>query len=126
MMAAGANIATTLATFSSFAYLFIYYKTKRKEIGNKLVILLWIPIIFLILLTLIFGNSYASVIVSTRIFGVPYNVFRNFSWLSIFGLIVALMVVIKFIKDKSSLKYKIRVGFLKSHSYFIIHLFPLQ
>lgn len=36
MMAAGANVATTLATFSSFAYLFIYYKTKRKEIGNEI------------------------------------------------------------------------------------------
>ena len=32
MMAAGANVATTIATFSSFAYMFIYYKTKRKEI----------------------------------------------------------------------------------------------
>ena len=36
MMAAGANVATTLATFSSFAYLFIYYRTKRKEIGNEI------------------------------------------------------------------------------------------
>ena len=36
MMAAGANIATTLATFSSFAYLFIYYKMKRKEIGREI------------------------------------------------------------------------------------------
>ena len=35
-MAAGANVATTLATFSSFAYLFIYYRTKRKEIGNEI------------------------------------------------------------------------------------------
>ena len=36
MMAAGANVATTIATFSSFAYMFIYYKTKRKEIGNEI------------------------------------------------------------------------------------------
>ena len=36
MMAAGANIATTLATFSSFAYLFMYYRLKRKEIGNEI------------------------------------------------------------------------------------------
>lgn len=36
MMAAGANVATTLATFSSFAYLFIYYRIRRKEIGNEI------------------------------------------------------------------------------------------
>lgn len=36
MMAAGANVATTLATFSSFAYLFMYYKIKRKEIGKEI------------------------------------------------------------------------------------------
>ena len=36
MMAAGANIATTVATFSSFIYLFIYYRIKRKEIGNEI------------------------------------------------------------------------------------------
>lgn len=36
MMAASANVATTLATFSSFAYLFIYYRVKRKEIGNEI------------------------------------------------------------------------------------------
>lgn len=36
MMAAGANIATTLATFSSFIYLFIYYRLRRKEIGNEI------------------------------------------------------------------------------------------
>lgn len=36
MMAAGANLATTIATFSSFAYMFIYYRTKRKEIGNEI------------------------------------------------------------------------------------------
>ena len=29
-------MATTIATFSSFAYMFIYYKTKRKEIGNEI------------------------------------------------------------------------------------------
>ena len=36
MMAAGANVATTLATFSSFIYLFMYYRLKRKEIGNEI------------------------------------------------------------------------------------------
>ena len=36
MMAAGANVATTLATFSSFVYLFMYYKIKRKEIGKEI------------------------------------------------------------------------------------------
>ena len=36
MMAAGANVATTLATFSSFAYLFIYYRLRRKEIGREI------------------------------------------------------------------------------------------
>ena len=36
MMAAGANLATTIATFTSFAYMFIYYRTKRKEIGNEI------------------------------------------------------------------------------------------
>ncbi len=36
MMAAGANVATTLATFSSFAYLFMYYRLRRKEIGNEI------------------------------------------------------------------------------------------
>ena len=36
MMAAGANLATTIATFSSFAYMFIYYRVKRKEIGNEI------------------------------------------------------------------------------------------
>ena len=66
-----------------------------------------ISYIFLILLTLILGNSYAFVAVTPRIFGVPYHMFRHFCWLIIFGLIVALMLVIKFIKDKSSLRYKI-------------------
>ena len=36
LMAAGANIATTIATFSSFAYLFAYYRLKRKEIGREI------------------------------------------------------------------------------------------
>lgn len=36
MMAAGANVATTLATFSSFVYLFIYYRMRRKEIGTEI------------------------------------------------------------------------------------------
>ena len=36
MMAAGANVATTIATFSSFAYLFIYYRVRRREIGNEI------------------------------------------------------------------------------------------
>ena len=36
MMAAGANVATTIATFSSFAYLFMYYRVRRKEIGNEI------------------------------------------------------------------------------------------
>ena len=36
MMAAGANVATTIATFSSFVYLFMYYKIKRKEIGREI------------------------------------------------------------------------------------------
>ena len=36
MMAAGANVATTIATFSSFVYLFMYYRLKRKEIGREI------------------------------------------------------------------------------------------
>lgn len=32
IMAAGANLATTLATFLGFAYLYLYYKSKRKEV----------------------------------------------------------------------------------------------
>lgn len=36
MMAAGANVATTVATFSSFVYLFIYYRMRRKEIGTEI------------------------------------------------------------------------------------------
>ena len=36
LMAAGANLATTLATFLSFSYLVLYYKTTRKEIGTEI------------------------------------------------------------------------------------------
>ena len=36
LMAAGANIATTIATFSSFSYLFIYYRFKKKEIRREI------------------------------------------------------------------------------------------
>ena len=32
LMAAGANLATTIATFSGFFYLYLYYKNKRKEV----------------------------------------------------------------------------------------------
>ena len=35
-MAAGANLATTLATFLGFSYLYLYYKTQRKEIANEI------------------------------------------------------------------------------------------
>lgn len=35
-MAAGANVATTLATFSSFSYLVLYYKQKRSEIAREI------------------------------------------------------------------------------------------
>lgn len=35
-MAAGANLATTLATFLGFSYLFLYYKTKTKEIASEI------------------------------------------------------------------------------------------
>ena len=35
-MAAGANLATTLATFLGFGYLYLYYKTKRKEIAEEI------------------------------------------------------------------------------------------
>lgn len=34
-MAAGANLATTLATFLGFSYLVLYYRTERKEIGAE-------------------------------------------------------------------------------------------
>jgi stage V sporulation protein B len=36
LMAAGANLGTTLATFLSFSYLVLYYKTTRKEIGEEI------------------------------------------------------------------------------------------
>lgn len=35
-MAAGANLATTLATFLGFSYLFLYYKEERKEIASEI------------------------------------------------------------------------------------------
>ncbi len=35
-MAAGANLATTLATFLGFGYLYLFYKTQRKEIGKEI------------------------------------------------------------------------------------------
>ena len=35
-MAAGANLATTLATFLGFSYLYLYYKTQRKEIALEI------------------------------------------------------------------------------------------
>ena len=37
LMAAGANLATSLATFISFIYICIYYKERRNEIGNEIV-----------------------------------------------------------------------------------------
>lgn len=37
LMAAGANLATTLATFLSFSYLVLYYRTTRKEIGTEII-----------------------------------------------------------------------------------------
>ena len=37
LMAAGANLATTLATVGSFLYLYMYYKIRRKELGNEIV-----------------------------------------------------------------------------------------
>ena len=37
LMAAGANLATTLATVGSFLYLYLYYRVRRKEIGNEIV-----------------------------------------------------------------------------------------
>ncbi len=36
IMAAGANLATTVATFSSLLYLFVYYRFRRKEIKEEL------------------------------------------------------------------------------------------
>ena len=36
IMAASANLATTIATISSFIYIYLYYKVKRKEIGQEI------------------------------------------------------------------------------------------
>lgn len=36
LMAAGANLATTLAIISSFIYLFTYFRIHRKQIGNEI------------------------------------------------------------------------------------------
>ena len=36
-MAAGATLATTIATLAGFAYLYLYYQTRRKEIGKEIV-----------------------------------------------------------------------------------------
>ena len=38
LMAAGANLATTLAILGSFMYLYMYYKIRRKELGNEIVL----------------------------------------------------------------------------------------
>lgn len=35
-MAGGATLATTLATFSGFGYLYLYYKTRRREIATEI------------------------------------------------------------------------------------------
>lgn len=35
-MAAGANLATTLATFLGFGYLYLYYRSERKEIATEI------------------------------------------------------------------------------------------
>ncbi|MBR3002221.1 MAG: polysaccharide biosynthesis protein [Clostridia bacterium] len=35
-MAAGANLATTLATFLGFSYLYLFYKSQRKEIAKEI------------------------------------------------------------------------------------------
>lgn len=37
LMAAGANLATTLATIGSFFYLYLYYTARRKEIAKEIV-----------------------------------------------------------------------------------------
>ena len=37
LMAAGANLATTLATVGSFLYLYLFYKVRRNEIGKEIV-----------------------------------------------------------------------------------------
>ena len=36
LMAAGANLATTISIFLSFGYLFLYYRTTRKEIAQEI------------------------------------------------------------------------------------------
>lgn len=36
IMAAAANLATTVATISSFIYIYLYYRTKRQEIGQEI------------------------------------------------------------------------------------------
>ena len=36
-MAAGANLATTLATVASFLYLYMYYKVRRADLGKEIV-----------------------------------------------------------------------------------------
>ena len=36
LMAGGATLATTVATFAGFGYLYLYYKTKSKEIHNEI------------------------------------------------------------------------------------------
>ncbi len=37
LMAAGANLATTLATIASFMYLYMYYKVRRADLGKEIV-----------------------------------------------------------------------------------------
>lgn len=37
LMAAGANLATTLATVASFLYLYMYYKVRRADLGKEIV-----------------------------------------------------------------------------------------
>ena len=38
VMAAAANLATTVATISSFIYIYLYYKSKRKEIAGEIAV----------------------------------------------------------------------------------------
>lgn len=37
LMAAGANLATTLATIASFLYLYMFYKARREDLGKEIV-----------------------------------------------------------------------------------------
>lgn len=37
LMAAGANLATTLATITSFLYLFMYYKSRREDLSKEII-----------------------------------------------------------------------------------------